>query len=62
MSAHGGRARGMPAYGHLLPDESIWKVVADMEELKRVGGEPGRAAGEASQATRQTQQPQGGRH
>lgn len=60
-TVHGGRARGMPAYGDLLPDESIWKVVAYIEELHRRGGEPGRAAGKAASATRQAQQPMGGR-
>lgn len=62
MSVHGGRSRGMPAYGELLPDESIWKIVAYIEELRGRTGEPGRAAGEAPGATRQAQQPVGGRH
>jgi hypothetical protein len=62
ISVHGGRARGMPAYGRLLPDAAIWKIVAYVEELGRRSGEPGRAAGKAPQATRQGEPPQGGRH
>lgn len=62
MSVYGGRARGMPAYGHLLPDEAIWKVVAYIEELGRRSGEPGRGGGQPPRSTRQGQQPQGGRH
>lgn len=46
-----GRTRGMPAYGHMLPAESIWKVIAYLDDLKEKTGEPGRAAGEAPQAT-----------
>lgn len=34
-SVYMGRAKGMPAYGHMLPDESIWKIVAYLEELKK---------------------------
>lgn len=44
-SVHGGRARGMPAYGELLPDESIWKVVAYIESLGTAAAEARRAGG-----------------
>ena len=33
-SVYAGRAKGMPAYGKLLPDDSIWKIVAYLEALK----------------------------
>lgn len=49
LSVWGGRARGMPAYGRLLPDESIWKIVAYIEHLYvEAGGEPFRAGGGAA--------------
>jgi len=60
-SVDGGRTRGMPAYGHMLPPESIWKLVAYIDELKGKSGEPGRAAGEATRAAIGAQSPQGGR-
>lgn len=44
-SVHGGRASGMPAYGSLLPDESIWKIVAYVESLGDHGSGGGRRAG-----------------
>lgn len=44
-SVHGGRARGMPAYGELLPDESIWKIVAYVEDLAAKAGGQRRAGG-----------------
>lgn len=56
-----GRTRGMPAYGHMLPAESIWKVVAYIDELKKKTGEPGRAAGEAARTTAGGRLPTGGR-
>ena len=54
MSVYGGRARGMPAYGGLLPNESLWKLVAYVEHLGRRSGEPDRAAGRAQDETRES--------
>ena len=60
MTVWGGRARGMPAYGRLLPDESIWMVVAYIEQLyTEAGGDPFRAGGGAPAATRRVQEPTG---
>ncbi len=46
-----GRARGMPAYGHLLPDEVIWKIIAYIDGLEQKSAESGRAAGKEAKAT-----------
>jgi mono/diheme cytochrome c family protein len=60
MSVWGGRARGMPAYGRMLPDESIWKIVAYIEQLhEEAGGEPFRAGGRAASESQRSQQPPG---
>lgn len=61
IAVRDGLPRGMPAYGHLLPDESIWKIVAYVEELGRRGGQPRRAGGDQQSATRQARQRSGGR-
>jgi len=34
-SVYAGRAKGMPAYGGMLPDESIWKILTYLDDLKK---------------------------
>ena len=33
-----GRPNGMPAYGHMLPDETIWMIVAYVQSLSTSNG------------------------
>jgi cytochrome c oxidase cbb3-type subunit 3 len=35
-----GRPRGMPAYGELLPEESIWQLVSYLQQLRAPPGVP----------------------
>lgn len=52
-SIHGGRSRGMPSFGRLLPDEAIWKLVAYVESLpEQPPSEPGRLPGPVRPQTR----------
>lgn len=37
---HGGRANGMPAFGGVLPEPSIWKIVTYLQSLQPAEDQP----------------------